>query len=188
MTSSSQLIPSQNQSILAAALQTAFNLRVMPRVVQSLLLDLTEAVDARIKSAFDVSRIAKEIAGRGAFSWLHDFILPALLKYLMFRATISIRQLDVPISGSYGTHQYHRAPVDECAVEQAGTTNRRNGWMLHKSRSDCFRPVTVPITSDFECIFVFPLFLIHALTQICRFTILREFSDSKKTQPLSRHF
>jgi hypothetical protein len=55
----------QNQSVLAAALQTAFNLRVMPNIVQSLLLDLTEAVDARIKSAFDVSRIAKEITGKG---------------------------------------------------------------------------------------------------------------------------
>ncbi|KAF8750759.1 Golgi transport complex subunit 5 [Rhizoctonia solani] len=52
-----------NQSVLAAALQTAFNLRIMPGVVQSLLVDLTEAVDARIKSAFDVSRIAKEISG-----------------------------------------------------------------------------------------------------------------------------
>ncbi|KAG9098973.1 hypothetical protein FS749_002432 [Ceratobasidium sp. UAMH 11750] len=57
-------LSSLNQSALAAALQTAFNLRMMPNVVQSLLLDLTEAVDARIKSAFDVSRIAKEIAGK----------------------------------------------------------------------------------------------------------------------------
>ncbi|KAJ1300517.1 hypothetical protein OPQ81_005329 [Rhizoctonia solani] len=56
-------LASLNQSVLAAALQTAFNLRIMPSVVQSLLLDLTEAVDARIKSAFDVSRIAKEISG-----------------------------------------------------------------------------------------------------------------------------
>ncbi|CAE6466205.1 unnamed protein product [Rhizoctonia solani] len=55
----------QNQSVLAAALQTAFNLRIMPTVVQSLLLGLTEAVDARIKSAFDVSKIAKEISGNG---------------------------------------------------------------------------------------------------------------------------
>ncbi|CAE6400329.1 unnamed protein product [Rhizoctonia solani] len=56
-------LASLNQSVLAAALQTAFNLRIMPTVVQSLLLDLTEAVDARIKSAFDVSKIAKEISG-----------------------------------------------------------------------------------------------------------------------------
>ncbi|EUC58329.1 3-beta hydroxysteroid dehydrogenase/isomerase family containing protein [Rhizoctonia solani AG-3 Rhs1AP] len=56
-------LASLNQSVLAAALQTAFNLRIMPTVVQSLLLGLTEAVDARIKSAFDVSKIAKEISG-----------------------------------------------------------------------------------------------------------------------------
>ncbi|CCO37346.1 Conserved oligomeric Golgi complex subunit 5 Short=COG complex subunit 5 [Rhizoctonia solani AG-1 IB] len=56
-------LASLNQSVLAAALQTAFNLRIMPGIVQSLLVDLTEAVDARIKSAFDVSRIAKEISG-----------------------------------------------------------------------------------------------------------------------------
>ncbi|CAE7222027.1 unnamed protein product [Rhizoctonia solani] len=56
-------LTSLNQSVLAAALQTSFNLRIMPTVVQSLLLDLTEAVDGRIKSAFDVSRIAKEVSG-----------------------------------------------------------------------------------------------------------------------------
>ena len=37
----------------------------MPTVDQSLLLGLTEAVDARSKSAFDVSKIAKEISGNG---------------------------------------------------------------------------------------------------------------------------
>jgi hypothetical protein len=72
----------QNQSVLAAALQTAFNLRIMPSVVQSLLLDLTEAVDARIKSAFDVSRIAKEISGKGKlqldlFFWYGLTYLPS---------------------------------------------------------------------------------------------------------------
>ncbi|KAF8601324.1 hypothetical protein BDV93DRAFT_533716 [Ceratobasidium sp. AG-I] len=72
-------LASLNQSILAAALQTAFNLRVMPRVVQSLLLDLTKAVDARIKSAFDVSRIAKEIAGKEP---------PAASTGLMYRSRV----------------------------------------------------------------------------------------------------
>ncbi|KAG8706104.1 hypothetical protein FRC12_007145 [Ceratobasidium sp. 428] len=72
-------LSSLNQAALAAALQTAFNLRVMPNVVHSLLIDLTEAVDARIKSAFDVSRIAKEIAGKEP---------PAASAGLMYRSRV----------------------------------------------------------------------------------------------------
>ncbi|KDQ57683.1 hypothetical protein JAAARDRAFT_156584 [Jaapia argillacea MUCL 33604] len=49
-----------NQSLLASSLQTAYNLRVLPDVVQSLVLDLADAVDSRIRAAFDLSQISKE--------------------------------------------------------------------------------------------------------------------------------
>ncbi|KZT41531.1 hypothetical protein SISSUDRAFT_1059461 [Sistotremastrum suecicum HHB10207 ss-3] len=50
-----------NQSRIASALQTAYNLRSLPELVQSLVMDLTEAVRVRISSAFDVSKISKEL-------------------------------------------------------------------------------------------------------------------------------
>ncbi|CDZ96191.1 Predicted Golgi transport complex 1 protein [Phaffia rhodozyma] len=49
-----------NQPILASALQTAFNLGLLPSLVSSLLGDLTEAVESRIKKTFDPSQLAKE--------------------------------------------------------------------------------------------------------------------------------
>ncbi|KAF7792362.1 hypothetical protein EIP86_003398 [Pleurotus ostreatoroseus] len=53
-----------NQSLLASSLQTAHNLRVLPELVQNLVSDLSDAVEARIRSAFDLSRIAKEITSK----------------------------------------------------------------------------------------------------------------------------
>ncbi|KAL7281218.1 hypothetical protein ACG7TL_004526 [Trametes sanguinea] len=50
-----------NQSMLASSLQTAHNLRVLPDLVQNLVSDLSEAVEGRIRSAFDLTRISKDI-------------------------------------------------------------------------------------------------------------------------------
>ncbi|KAI9437572.1 Golgi transport complex subunit 5-domain-containing protein [Lactarius indigo] len=52
---------SQNQPLLATSLQTAHNLRLLPDLVQNLVSDLSTAVEARIKAAFDVSQISKEL-------------------------------------------------------------------------------------------------------------------------------
>ncbi|KAI0768405.1 Golgi transport complex subunit 5-domain-containing protein [Irpex lacteus] len=49
-----------NRSLLASSLQTAHNLRVLPDLVQNLVSDLSDAVDGRIRYAFDVTRLAKE--------------------------------------------------------------------------------------------------------------------------------
>ncbi|KAI5123858.1 hypothetical protein M0805_005675 [Coniferiporia weirii] len=54
-------LASLNRSLLASSLQTAHNLRVLPNLVQSLLADLTDAVEQRIKLAFDMARISKEV-------------------------------------------------------------------------------------------------------------------------------
>lgn len=51
--------------MLASSLQTAHNLRVLPDLVNNLVTDLSDAVDGRIRFAFDLSRIAKEIVGKG---------------------------------------------------------------------------------------------------------------------------
>ncbi|KIM91987.1 hypothetical protein PILCRDRAFT_809983 [Piloderma croceum F 1598] len=50
-----------NRPLLSTSLQTAANLRVLPSLVQSLVLDLSEAVEERIKSAFDMTKIGKDV-------------------------------------------------------------------------------------------------------------------------------
>ncbi|KAI0675086.1 Golgi transport complex subunit 5-domain-containing protein [Trametes maxima] len=57
-----------NQSMLASSLQTAHNLRVLPDLVQNLVSDLSEAVEGRIRSAFDLSRISKDIMAKDSAS------------------------------------------------------------------------------------------------------------------------
>ena len=57
----------QNQSLLASSLQTAHNLRILPDLVQNLVSDLSAAVEGRIRYAFDLSRIAKEVVAKGIY-------------------------------------------------------------------------------------------------------------------------
>ncbi|KAG9316298.1 hypothetical protein JVU11DRAFT_2329 [Chiua virens] len=56
-----QGLASLNQSLLASSLQTAYNLRTLPTLVEGLVRDLSEAVEERIQNTFDLSRISKEI-------------------------------------------------------------------------------------------------------------------------------
>ncbi|RDB25440.1 Conserved oligomeric Golgi complex subunit 5 [Hypsizygus marmoreus] len=53
-----------NQSLLASSLQTAYNLRVLPELVQNLIFDLSQAVEERIRSAFDITKISKDALAR----------------------------------------------------------------------------------------------------------------------------
>ena len=55
-----------DQALLASSLQTAYNLSVLPSLVASLITDLTEAVTGRIKVAFDVAALAREVSHKGA--------------------------------------------------------------------------------------------------------------------------
>ncbi|TFK75335.1 hypothetical protein BDN72DRAFT_954963 [Pluteus cervinus] len=50
-----------DQSLLASSLQTAYNLRVLPELVQGLMLDLTHAVEDLVRNAFDLSKISKDV-------------------------------------------------------------------------------------------------------------------------------
>lgn len=52
---------------MASSLQTAYNLRVLPNLVQSLLLDLSQAVEERLRSAFDLNKISKDVTTKGTF-------------------------------------------------------------------------------------------------------------------------
>ncbi|KAI0697261.1 Golgi transport complex subunit 5-domain-containing protein [Cytidiella melzeri] len=54
----------RNRSLLASSLQTAHNLRVLPDLVQNLVSDLSDAVEARIRYAFDLTRLAKEVTAK----------------------------------------------------------------------------------------------------------------------------
>ncbi|KAH9485273.1 Conserved oligomeric Golgi complex subunit 5 [Psilocybe cubensis] len=49
-----------NQTLLASSLQTAHNLGVLPTLVQSLLSDLSQAVEDRIRGTFDLNKISKD--------------------------------------------------------------------------------------------------------------------------------
>lgn len=55
----------KDRSALASSLQTAYNLRVLPELVQSLVVGLSDSVDERIRYAFDTTRISKEMVGKG---------------------------------------------------------------------------------------------------------------------------
>nr|ODN79109.1 hypothetical protein L203_06087 [Cryptococcus depauperatus CBS 7841] len=54
-----------NQTLLASALQTAHNLRLLPDLVENLLADLNDAVTLRVTRAFDSAAICKEAAAKG---------------------------------------------------------------------------------------------------------------------------
>ncbi|KIK67031.1 hypothetical protein GYMLUDRAFT_156005 [Collybiopsis luxurians FD-317 M1] len=49
-----------NQSLLASSLQTAYNLGVLSQQVQSLMAELAQDIEDRIKRAFDLTRISKD--------------------------------------------------------------------------------------------------------------------------------
>ena len=55
----------KDRSALASSLQTAHNLRVLPELVQSLVVGLSDSIDERIRYAFDTARISREMIGKG---------------------------------------------------------------------------------------------------------------------------
>ncbi|CCL99844.1 uncharacterized protein FIBRA_01868 [Fibroporia radiculosa] len=53
-----------NHALLASSLQTAHNLRILPVLVQEVVADFVEAVEGRIRYAFDISRISKAVLAK----------------------------------------------------------------------------------------------------------------------------
>ena len=67
----------QDHPLLASSLQTAHNLSVLPSLVDSLTTDLADLVSRKIKAAFDMASLAREINGRGSLT--RSFCCPSLL-------------------------------------------------------------------------------------------------------------
>ncbi|CBQ73646.1 conserved hypothetical protein [Sporisorium reilianum SRZ2] len=78
--------------MLGSALQTAFNMRMLPTLVQDLLNDLTEVVKERTASAFDLDALA------------HTLHLP-------------LPSLDPPPAASYSTYRSGRRATDDDAAQ-----------------------------------------------------------------------
>lgn len=53
----------QNHSLLASSLQTAYNLRILPDLIQDLVFELSTSMEDRIQQAFDLNRLSKEVKG-----------------------------------------------------------------------------------------------------------------------------
>ncbi|KAJ9113081.1 hypothetical protein QFC20_001968 [Naganishia adeliensis] len=54
----------ENMVVQGLANLTAYNMRLLPQLVQNLLADLNDAVESRIAKAFDMTSIGKEVAAR----------------------------------------------------------------------------------------------------------------------------
>ena len=123
--------PSQNQPLLATSLQTAHNLRLLPDLVQNLVSDLSTAVEARIKAAFDVSQISKELNAKGHFLLFFPVFLEAEL--LSRRPCIFVRGPRVQIPYSSRTNERDRSTVGKCAMEPVIISDRGHGWRMRQS-------------------------------------------------------
>ncbi|KIL68918.1 hypothetical protein M378DRAFT_70503 [Amanita muscaria Koide BX008] len=59
-------LESRNSAMLASSLQIAYNLRVLPDLVQTFLSELTRGMEDQVRSAFDMSRLSKDAINRAA--------------------------------------------------------------------------------------------------------------------------
>ena len=62
----------QNQPLLASSLQTSYNLGVLPELVRSLVADLTDAVEERIRQAFDLAALSRDAGVKGTSFYFTD--------------------------------------------------------------------------------------------------------------------
>ncbi|KAI6135695.1 Golgi transport complex subunit 5-domain-containing protein [Pisolithus thermaeus] len=60
-----------DQSVLASSLQAAYNLQMLPQLVAGLMKDLTDAAERRIRNAFDLLSMSKEIIAKVSQSQLY---------------------------------------------------------------------------------------------------------------------
>lgn len=75
----------KDRSALASSLQTAHNLRVLPELVQSLVVGLSDSIDERIRYAFDTARISREMVGKG----MHLVDVPRFVSDVIHRTLFS---------------------------------------------------------------------------------------------------
>lgn len=120
----------QNQSLLASSLQTAFNLRVLPELVQSLLSDLSLAVESRIRSAFDLSKISRDASSKGTTS--APFCATEIVKLESHRASAKFSFLTdvVQVTRENRAYKLYSSTMDGSAVESPREHGRRDGGLL----------------------------------------------------------
>lgn len=106
--------PSKNQSLLASSLQTAYNLRVLPDLVRNLILDLSQAVEERICSAFDISKISKDALAKGTLLFSSQFWTRSTDNLYVIRLCVP-PSIAVPthlsVTSEDRTHKYHRSSI-----------------------------------------------------------------------------
>ena len=119
-------LTSQNPAVLATSLQTAYNLSVLPTLVASLVADLTEAVESRIRSSFDMASLAREVGGKGAcrVRWVS---MPDARRRSIERVGLCLQVAVPQRAGELG-----RAAMDDGALDEARATGRGHGRLLHQ--------------------------------------------------------
>lgn len=128
-----------NQPILASSLQTAFNLGLLPSLVRSLLSDLTDAVETRIKKTFDTTHLAREAGIKGqcprTSRWLIRVQDPSDLAFNICPMLRRRRRdgLQGPIL-SERAHSAGGATVDERALGETRDADRGHGVLLHQGQ------------------------------------------------------
>jgi hypothetical protein len=124
----------QDQSLLASSLQTAHNLGLLPELVQSLVQDLSSAVDERIRTAFDLGQISKEVLAKGtaqidtsrplsgALSISATFF--SIPTFSPYRGTANSVITSLQIQNTDGADECHGASMDSKSV---GTIRKSGG-------------------------------------------------------------
>jgi hypothetical protein len=96
----------KDRSALASSLQTAHNLRVLPELVQSLVVGLSDSINERIRYAFDTARISREMVGKGT----RLMGGPHLVSDVICRTFFS-RKFTVQVEGQDRTNHGHSPAV-----------------------------------------------------------------------------
>ena len=118
----------QNQPKLASALQTAFNLHVLPSLVLTLLTDLTESVEARVKIAFDISSLSKDAAAKGML-----FTNVSLLRANRYcRSQCIWRRSYISFASANRAHKHHSGAMGNRTMGSNGGHGGRYDCLLHQ--------------------------------------------------------
>lgn len=128
----------QDHTLLASSLQTAYNLRVLPDLVQSLLNDLSQAVDDRIRSAFDISKISKDVTVRGMppVHVLTNYIR-LMSRYRASEFSSPAIILSLQIKSAYRANQSHRSTMGNDSLDSTSVYDRRDVRLLYQGEATC---------------------------------------------------
>lgn len=107
-----QLLTSlKDRSALASSLQTAHNLRVLPELVQSLVVGLSDSIDERIRYAFDTARISREMIGKGTLLARNPRTVTNATYRTLFRGEPTLQVKDQDRTNGSHSPAVHRADL-----------------------------------------------------------------------------